>query len=182
VILRRGSTREFDPGAWLSAEELGVVIDRATRPVPSDFLADPSASLVDLYLIVHAVRGVPDGAYAYRRSERALELLAEGDFRARAGRLALGQALAAHACVNLYWLADLAAVTARLGDRGYRAAQLEGGIAGGRAYLASYALGFGATGLTFFDDEVVDFFSPHAQGKAVMFLAALGRSAWRRRA
>ena len=27
--------------------------------------------------------------------------------------------------------------------------------------LAAYALGFGATGLTFFDEEVTDFFSPH---------------------
>ena len=33
---------------------------------------------------------------------------------------------------------------------------------------------FGATGLTFFDDEVAGFFSPHASGKSVMFLVALG--------
>jgi len=32
------------------------------------------------------------------------------------------------------------------------------------------------------DGEVIDFFSPHAAGKTVMFLVALGRSAWRRRA
>ena len=69
----------------------------------------------------------------------------------------------------------------RLGNRGYRAAQSEGGIVGGRLYLAAYAQRFGATGLTFFDDEVVDFFSPHAAGKSVMFLVALGhpdRVAW----
>ena len=35
---------------------------------------------------------------------------------------------------------------------------------------------FGATGLTFFDDEVTDFFSPHAAGKSVMFLIALGHA------
>ena len=64
----------------------------------------------------------------------------------------------------------------RFGNRGYRAAQLEGGITGGRLYLAAYALGFGATGLTFFDDEVTDFFSPHAAGKSVMFLTALGHA------
>ena len=44
----------------------------------------------------------------------------------------------------------------------------------GRIYLASYALGLGASGLTFFDDAVTEFFSPHAAGKAVMFLAAVG--------
>ena len=46
-------------------------------------------------------------------------------------------------------------------------------------YLAAYALGLGATGLTFFDDEVTRFFSPHAQGKSVMFLIALGNPARR---
>ena len=51
------------------------------------------------------------------------------------------------------------------------------GIVGGRLYLAAYALRFGATGLTFLDDEVTEFFSPHAEGKSVMFLTALGRTA-----
>ena len=63
---------------------------------------------------------------------------------------------------------------ARQGARGYRAAQLAAAIAGGRTYLAAYALGLGATGLTFFDDDVTAFFSPHAAGKSVMFLMAVG--------
>ena len=40
--------------------------------------------------------------------------------------------------------------------------------------MAAYALGLGATGLTFYDDDVTDFFSPHAEGKSAMFLVALG--------
>ena len=39
-----------------------------------------------------------------------------------------------------------------------------------------WVIGFGATGLTFFDDDVTDLFSPHAAGKSVMFLVALGYS------
>ena len=74
----------------------------------------------------------------------------------------------------MYWLVDLDAVLARQGERGYRAAQLDAAIAGGRTYLAAYALGLGATGLTFFDDDVTAFFSPHAAGKSVMFLMAVG--------
>ena len=62
----------------------------------------------------------------------------------------------------------------RSGNRGYRAAQLEAAIVAGKLYLAAYALRTGATGLTFFDDEVTTFFSPHATGKSVMFLIALG--------
>jgi len=34
----------------------------------------------------------------------------------------------------------------------------------------------GASGLTFFDDDVTEFFSPHAAGKSVMFLIALEKS------
>jgi len=46
-------------------------------------------------------------------------------------------------------------------------------------YLAAYALRLGATGLTFYDDDVVEFFSPHAAGKSAVFLVALGKSAQR---
>ena len=58
--------------------------------------------------------------------------------------------------------------------------QLEAGILGGKMYLAAYAQRFGATGLTFFDDDVTEFFSPHARGKSVMFLTAFGHPAPRR--
>ena len=51
------------------------MLDRATRGVPSDFLDPLGSSLVDLYLIVHAVEGLAPGAYYYRRSERSLEFL-----------------------------------------------------------------------------------------------------------
>jgi SagB-type dehydrogenase family enzyme len=174
VIRRRGSTRAFDRTRSLSFEELSTVLGRATRGVPADFLDPPEASLLDLYLIVHAVEGLAPGAYYYRRSDRSLELLREGSFRGAAGRLGLGQELPADAAVNVYSLANLPPLLTRFGNRGYRAAQLEGGITGGRLYLAAYAQRFGASGLTFFDDEVTEFFSPHAAGKSVMFLVALG--------
>ena len=58
---------------------------------------------------------------------------------------------------------------------GARATQFDAAITGGRLYLAAYALRLGATGLTFYDDDVTAFFSPHAAGKSVMFLVALGK-------
>jgi SagB-type dehydrogenase family enzyme len=176
VILRRGSTRRFDPEKGLTLSELATVLDRASAPIPADFLAPHGATLVDLYLIVHSVEGLAPGAYFYRREKRALELLRRGEFRGQAGRLGLFQELPAHAAVNVYSLADPEPVLERYGNRGYRAAQLEGGIRGGRMYLSAYAQRFGATGLTFLDDEVTEFFSPHAAGKGVLFLTALGRS------
>ena len=75
----------------------------------------------------------------------------------------------------LYFLADLDRVLERYGNRGYRAAQLEAGVMVGNAYLCAHSLGLGATGMTFYDDDVAEFFSPHADGKSMMFLAALGK-------
>ena len=99
-----------------------------------------------------------------------------GDVRADSAFLCLDQALGGTSSVTVFFLADLERVLARLGNRGYRAANLEAGIIGGRLYLAAYAQRFGATGLTFYDKEVVTFFSPHARGEDAIFVTALGRS------
>jgi SagB-type dehydrogenase family enzyme len=171
VIMRRGSPREFAREA-ISFGQLSTVLSLALRAQAADYGGEP---LNDAYLIVNAVDGLAPGAYVYHPSYHALELLKPGDFRAEAGELALQQDLAADASVAVFFLADLAPILASLGNRGYRAAQFDAGLAGGRLYLAAYALGFGASGLTFQDDEVTRFFSPHAQGKSVMFLVALGR-------
>jgi len=133
-----------------------------------------------LYLIVHAVKGLCPGAYFFHRERRTLELLKEGDFRSQAGYLGLEQDLPADASVAVFLLADLQAILERFGNRGYRSVQIEAGVIGGKLYLGAYALGLGATGLTFYDDEVVRFFSPHAAGKSTIFLVALGKSAKRR--
>ena len=171
TIQRRGSTREFGH-ASLTVEELATTLWAASRPLD----ADAPGGLVDLYLIVNAVEGISSGAYFYRPDAHALETLAAGDFRNRSAYLCLEQPLGGDAAAVIYWLARLDALTATFGDRGYRLANLEAGLAGGRAYLAAYAQGFGASGLTFYDRLVVEFFSPHAAGKDAIFVTALGRS------
>jgi SagB-type dehydrogenase family enzyme len=181
VILRRGSTREFARES-ITFTQLSILLDRATRGVPADFLESRSAQLNDLYLIVNAVEGLAPGAYFFDREAKSLECLKEGDFRAEASYLGLEQALPGDAAVAVFFLADLERILERYGNRGYRAAQLEAGILGGRLYLAAYAQRLGATGLTFFDDDVVRFFSPHAAGKSAIFLTALGVSRKRKTA
>jgi SagB-type dehydrogenase family enzyme len=180
VIQRRGSTRQFSRES-ISFRQLSTMLDRATRGVPADFLRPEEAPLNDLYLIVHAVEDLSPGAYVFHRDSRtALELLKEGDFRHQAGHLGLGQEIPADCSVDMFFLTDLNRVLDRWGNRGYRAAQLEASIMGGKLYLAAYAQGLGASGLTFFDDDVTEFFSPHAAGKSVMFLLAIGKSVKRR--
>ena len=173
VILRRGSARQFVRRP-IALSELSTILHRSTQGVPADFLDPEGATLSDLYLIVNAVEELPEGSYVFHRDKGALELLDEGDFRQVAGYLGLQQVLPADAAVDIFLLTDLKPVLERYGNRGYRAAQLEASIIGGRIYLASYAQKLGATGLTFFDDDVTNFFSPHAEGKSVMFLVAVG--------
>jgi SagB-type dehydrogenase family enzyme len=169
VILRRGSARRFSHEPIRFAE-LSTLLERTSHRIATDY----GALLSDAYLIVNAVQELPAGAYVYRAADHALELLRESTFRRHAGFLGLGQELPADAAINVYFLCDLKPLLSRFGNRGYRVAQLDAAIRSGQLYLAAYALGLGATGLTFFDDDVTEFFSPHAAGKSVMFLVAIG--------
>ena len=171
TIQARGSTREFS-GEAITALGLSTALAHATRGIP----ADVPSGLVDLYVNVHAVDDVPTGAYVYQPDVHALELLKAGDVRADSAFLCLEQALGGLSSATVFFLADLRSILPAMGNRGYRVANLEAGIAGGRLYLAAYAQRFGATGLTFYDEEVVRFFSPHAAGKDAIFVTALGRS------
>ena len=178
VIVRRGSTRRFSRES-ITFRQLSTILQRATQGIPADFLGSSSETINSIYLIVNAVDGLPSGSYVFHQSQQGLELLEEGDFRLQSGSLGLRQALPADASVDIYFLADLDPLLERFGNRGYRAAQLEASITAGRVYLAAYAQRLGATGLTFNDDAVTHFFSPHTRGKSVMFLVAVGKRAQR---
>jgi SagB-type dehydrogenase family enzyme len=176
VILRRGSSRRF-ARVPIGFTQLSTILQRSTGGIRADFLDPPEAVLNDLYLIVNAVDDLPNGAYVFRQDLQALELLREGAFRRDAGYLGLMQEIPADASVDVFFLTDLQTALERFGNRGYRAAQLEAGIIGGKLYLSAYAQGLGASGLTFFDDDVTRFFAPPAVDKSVMFLVALGKAA-----
>jgi len=172
TILRRASTRQFSHDS-LTALDLSGALAAATAPVPADFPGD----LVSVYLIVSAVEGIEAGSYRYWAGERRLEALTAGDHRAKSAYLCLEQPLGGAAAAVIYFLAPLDPILATWGNRGYRLVNLAAGIAGGRAYLAAYAQGFGASGLTFYDRDVVGFFQPDAARLDAIFVTALGRSA-----
>ena len=176
VIRQRGSTRRFarEP---MSFPQLSAILAHTTTGIPADFLGPGGTSLLDIYLIVHAVADLPSGSYVFVPQEQALKLLCAGDLREEAGHLCFEQALGADASVAVFFMADLERVLQHFGNRGYRAVQLEAGILGGKMYLCAGALGLGASGLTFYDDDVTAFFAPHATGKSAIFVVALGQTA-----
>jgi SagB-type dehydrogenase family enzyme len=171
TIMRRGSTRQFS-GEAITAAELSNALFHGTR----GWVADAPAGNVDLFVNVHAVEGLAPGAYRYQREPHALTLLRAGDVRDESAFLTLEQALGGASSATVFFLADLGTLLERWGNRGYRLANLEAGYIGGRLYLVAYAQGFGATGLTFYDRAVVDFFSPASAGLDAIFVTALGRS------
>jgi len=175
TIERRGSLREYGHEP-VSQRKVATVLDRALRGAPVDCPdSRRPCRLVDCYCLVHAVEGIPSGAYQYHPEERFLERIGDTD-RTTAGHLALDQSVVGDAAVNVYLLADVDAIVDELGDRGYRAAQLEAGITLGRLYLGTYAhLALGGRGFTFYDDLVTDHLSPRAANQSPMTLFAFGR-------
>jgi len=174
MILRRGSTRIMRPDPAPRAL-LDWGMGMATRPVPCDF-AGQGRTLLQHFLSVHGIEGVEPGAYRWRPERRQLEVVHLGDYRPEAQLLCLRQPLGGDSAFTTFHCADLDTVLGALGARGYRAAQLEAGIAAGRLSLAAFALGFGATGLTFFDEAVSEFFSTRA---SCMLVTSVGIPAYR---
>ena len=171
TITRRGSTRQFS-GEAIDRSALSSALRHATGRIPMDV---PDGA-VDLFVNVHAVTGLEPGAYVFDRGAHALTLLRPGDVRQASAFLCLEQGLGGDSSATVFFLADLGRALERWGNRGYRLVNLEAGLIGGRLYLGAYAQGFGATGLTFYDRAVVDFFSPAAAGRDALFVTALGRS------
>jgi SagB-type dehydrogenase family enzyme len=153
VILRQGSTRVMRREA-VPADLLVWGTACASRPVPTD-VVPAGCTLLSHHLSVHAVDGIEPGLYhrvddlltAHRRTSRA-------QARAIAAHLCLDQALGGDSAYTVFLSARLDEILHDLGDRGYRVAQAEAGVVVGRLQLAASAFGYGATGLTFYDDEV----------------------------
>jgi SagB-type dehydrogenase family enzyme len=184
TILWRGSSRRF-ARTDISFSALKTILYSSTRGVPIDIFREGN-SLIDIYFIANGVDGLTPGAYFYNRNTSAtnaanyIEKIKEiASSRNISGYLCLGQSLFSDASVVFFLMTDLQSVLRSLGNRGYRASQFEAGIIAGKIYLAAYALGLGASGSTFFDDAVTEFFSRHAGDKSCMIAVGAGTPAYK---
>jgi hypothetical protein len=136
VIYRRGSTRLMDPTRGVPREVLDAALAVALRGID-----------LPHFVAVHEVDGVPPGLYGWPDLESPVR---DGDLRTELRRISLGQGLAGDAAFVVISTADVASIS----DRRYREAQLAAGMVEGRLHLAAYALGYGASGMTFADSEI----------------------------
>src|SRR5919199_115372 len=173
VVLMRGSARRFTQ-APISFTHLSNILIISTRGVPLDFLKEDGDSIIDIYLIVNDVTGLQSGSYFFNRTTNSLVQLKGNSYRSVSGYLCLNQSLFSDASVVFFLMSDLQLVLKTLGNRGYRASQFEAGVIAGKIYLSAYAQGLGASGSTFYDDAVTEFFSPHAKDKSTMIAVGVG--------
>jgi len=136
VIYRRGSTRLMDPARGVTRCVLDTALAVALRGID-----------LPHFVAVHDVDGVAPGLY---RWPDLADPVRSGSLRTELRRIALGQGLAGDAAFVVITAADLASIS----DRRYRELQLAAGLVEGRLHLAAYALGYGASGMTFLDSEI----------------------------
>lgn len=136
VILRRGSQRRMDPARSLPRASLEWPLRAALRGIA-----------VPHWVAVHNVDGVPPGVYRWPDLDAPIRA---GDLRDELTRICLDQSLGGESA----YVVIGATPPGGLDDRTYRDAQLAAGLVEGRLHLAAYALGAGASGMTFLDSEV----------------------------
>ena len=136
VVLTRSSQRRMDPTRGVSRDLLQTVVLVALRGIA-----------VPHRVVVHDVVGLDPGVYRWpdltapvRREELRQELYV----------VCLEQGLGRDAAFVVIAATEVAA----LDDREYREAQLAAGLVEGRLHLLAYALGAGASGMTFLDSEI----------------------------
>ena len=171
VILLRGSTRKFSRNS-ITFVQLSNILYSLTKSIHSDFV--DKKSIIDVYFIANAVTDIDKGAYFFNRKENTIDLLKANVHRNMSGYLCLEQSLFSDASAVFYMMTNLRSVLDRVGNRGYRLSQFESGILAGRIYLSAYNQSLGASGSTFYDDAVTEFFSPHAKDKDAMIAVGIG--------
>jgi nitroreductase len=163
AMRRRRSVRAYADKP-LPRDELAELMRWSEAPIPAD-----APSVVRQVVTVAAVEGLEPGIY-----DAELNLLAprdERELRDAAGFAAMEQEHPRDAAVNVFQMANLDAIVERLGDRGYRWAQLEAGIRAGRLQIGAFVHGWGAAASTFYDDEVSRLLDTH---EAPLLMVAIG--------
>ncbi|MEV7621713.1 nitroreductase family protein [Actinoplanes sp. NPDC089786] len=136
IILARGSTRRMNPSSGVPLTTLTTSMQLALRGIN-----------IPHFVAAHAVDDLAPALYRWPDLSTPIR---SGSQREDLYRIALDQGLARDAAFVAIAAADLT----QLGPHSYREAQLASGLVEGRLHLLAYALGAGASGMTFMDSEI----------------------------
>ena len=152
---RNFAIRELPAPVWSAF--LNCVFNKMFTGQALDETGADAEPFLKTAMICQQLQGVPSGLYSFSRDGRYLACRRAGDLAGGLARVCLDQAWIARAAVNFLVLADLSAVEAALGSRGYRYVMMHAGRIGQRLYLAAEALGLGCCGIgAMYDREAAD--------------------------
>ena len=174
ALRQRRSRRNFSaqPLARHSFERLLDLMCRAApvdRPLESRY-----GAALSIGALVGSVDGYPPGVYLLSPAERRLARVPGVATTAAMAAVCLDQMWLAAASVHFLFMANLSALDACWGARGYRYAMLGAGRIGQRLYLGATALGLGCCGIgALYDDEARRLLGLGADA-ALLYLVAVG--------
>lgn len=148
-------TQEMPAPVWSAL--LNRVFDKMFIDHDPDETGSVAASFVVTAMISQNMQGLPPGLYVISRDGAGLTRLKTGDLAGDLARVCLDQSWIGRAAVNFLMAADLAAVEAALGARGYRYVMMHAGRIGHRVYMAAQELGMGCCGIgAMYDGEAAE--------------------------
>ncbi len=125
-------------------------------------------------MICQNLEGLSDGIYAFSQDGSTMACMEQGAFAQELARVCLDQSWISRAAMNFLFLADLAAVEAALGARGYRHVMMHAGRAGQRIYMAAQELELGCCGIgAMYDKEAVELLDLQS-GSVLLYAVSAG--------
>ena len=174
AIRARRSTRIFQGGP-IPQRGVGRMLVHAHPcshgPFPRTTLAD---GLLKTFVAINDVTGIPEGTYAYHPVRHSLLPIVRGSVRRALHHGCLGQELARDCSFAVIHAFQMDLAIQRFGDRAYRTAHLEAGLLGQRLNLAAARLGFGASGIGGFFDDVLSGLLGMGDHMAVAYVTTIG--------
>jgi SagB-type dehydrogenase family enzyme len=182
AIRKRRSTRSYS-GKPMEIEELSAILFSAqgiTGELEGTKLrAAPSAGAlypIELYAVVHNIKGLAPGLYHYNPFEHSLTQLREGDLRNAICNAGLMQEALRNANVVLVLSAIPERTTRKYGERGRRYIYMEAGHIAENALLEAVSLGLGAVPIgAFSDDSLNDLLGIDGKQEISLYLVAVGQ-------
>lgn len=175
AILARRSARRFTGGPVTrreAEETLRFAFRFPGAAQEASALLPPG--VVRHHVVAFAVDGLEDGVHAYDPATGTLTLEREGDFRGDLHALSLGQDLASDCAFAVVYTADMEALVALYGDRGYRYACMDCGMVGERIQLWAGHRGLGSSGIGGYYDDLANTLLDLPLTHGVLYLTVVG--------
>lgn len=151
-VWNRRSIRRFQR-QFIDQEIYWRIWENIQQPIPTENIED-----IEIYSVVHRVKGMTPGLYHGRNLIRA------GEFHKKTGYLCINQALAQDCAVTLFLVSNYSS---------YQTAMQLAGFIGQRVYLFSNYWGIDCSGIgAFYDDEAQEFLGTNQD---VLYVMAIGK-------